>query len=90
MVCSNDQKCFCKAEILTSKMKKIILFALIFMLLWSLFISGCSSTGYSTSESTLPKTFEPECPKGLVNDTYPGNCNLYVDENNNGICDLSE
>lgn len=31
-----------------------------------------------------------DCPKGLVNDTYPGECGEYVDTNDNGICDHSE
>jgi hypothetical protein len=30
------------------------------------------------------------CPKGLVNDPYPGECRRYVDTNNDGICDLSQ
>ncbi len=30
------------------------------------------------------------CPYGLVNDPYPGECRSYVDNNSNGICDLSE
>ena len=30
------------------------------------------------------------CPKGLVNDPYPGKCRRYIDENYNGYCDLSE
>jgi ABC-type uncharacterized transport system auxiliary subunit len=30
------------------------------------------------------------CPKGLFNDPYPGKCRRYVDNNGNGICDLSE
>ncbi len=30
------------------------------------------------------------CPYGLVNDPYPGECRNYVDNNSNGICDLSE
>ena len=30
------------------------------------------------------------CPYGLVNDPYPGECRSYVDEQGNGICDLSE
>jgi len=30
------------------------------------------------------------CPFGLVNDPYPGKCRRYIDENGNGICDLSE
>ena len=31
-----------------------------------------------------------DCPKGLVNDEYPGNCSLYVDTDENSICDHSE
>ena len=30
------------------------------------------------------------CPKGLVNDPYPGRCRHYVDSNGSGYCDLSE
>ena len=30
------------------------------------------------------------CPLGLVNDPFPGECRHYVDNNSNGICDLSE
>jgi len=31
-----------------------------------------------------------DCPHGEVNDTYPGECNKYIDTDNNGICDHSE
>ena len=31
-----------------------------------------------------------DCPKGLVNDEYPGECARYVDTDENGICDHSE
>jgi hypothetical protein len=31
-----------------------------------------------------------ECPFGLVDDPYPGECGRYIDENNDGICDLSQ
>ena len=30
------------------------------------------------------------CPFGLVDDPYPGQCRYYVDNNGNGLCDLSE
>ena len=30
------------------------------------------------------------CPRGLVDDPYPGRCRRYVDANGNGLCDLSE
>jgi hypothetical protein len=29
------------------------------------------------------------CPRGLVNDPYPGRCRLYVDQDGDGICDRS-
>jgi hypothetical protein len=31
-----------------------------------------------------------DCPKGLVNDPYPGRCGRYVDTNGDQICDLSQ
>ena len=31
-----------------------------------------------------------ECPFGLVDDPYPGQCARYVDRDGNGLCDLSE
>ncbi len=33
---------------------------------------------------------ETDCPFGKINDTYPGDCRLYTDENQDGICDLSQ
>jgi hypothetical protein len=30
------------------------------------------------------------CPRGLVDDPYPGRCHHYVDRNGNGYCDLSQ
>lgn len=31
-----------------------------------------------------------ECPFGITNDPEPGQCGRYVDENNDGYCDLSK
>ena len=31
-----------------------------------------------------------DCPYGRINDPYPGQCGLYIDTNNNQICDHSE
>ncbi len=31
-----------------------------------------------------------DCPKGLVNDPYPGRCGRYADTNGDDICDLSQ
>lgn len=35
-------------------------------------------------------SLEPSCPAGMINDTYPGDCSLYLDQNKNNICDYSE
>lgn len=34
--------------------------------------------------------YEVDCPWNLKNDPYPGKCGLYIDTDNNKICDLSE
>ena len=31
-----------------------------------------------------------DCPKGLVDDPYPGECARYIDTDNDGICDHSQ
>jgi hypothetical protein len=31
-----------------------------------------------------------DCPRDLVNDTYPGACSRYIDTNKDGICDHSQ
>lgn len=31
-----------------------------------------------------------DCPLGMVNDTYPGECSRYIDTNGDGICDHSQ
>ncbi len=35
------------------------------------------------------RTALTRCPLGLVNDPYPGECQHYVDQDGDGICDLS-
>ncbi len=30
------------------------------------------------------------CPRGLINDPYPGSCSQYVDVNQDQLCDLSQ
>ncbi len=44
----------------------------------------------ATAAPTVQKNVRSACPRGLVNDPYPGKCKRYVDKNGNGICDLSE
>ena len=49
-------------------------------------------------DDTIP-TDEPEqpaqqqggvaCPKGLINDPYPGRCRYYIDQDGDGFCDYS-
>lgn len=38
----------------------------------------------------IPTHILPSCPKGLTNDASPGRCGLYVDENQDQTCDLSQ
>ncbi len=49
----------------------------------SLWTSGAARNGQSSQRVTVA------CPKGLVNDPYPGRCRHYVDRDGDGICDLS-
>ena len=70
-------------------MKKII--ALIFVLL--IVLTGCSSNKETTSNVVKETQVfsEPDgeltCPRGIVNDAYPGRCGIYVDSNHDGQCD---
>jgi hypothetical protein len=41
------------------------------------------------SESERPVQTGVACPRGLVNDLYPGQCRRYTDRNGDGICDYS-
>ena len=40
--------------------------------------------------STLQNKKEIQCPWSIHDDKYPGECGLYVDKNDDGICDLSQ
>lgn len=57
-------------------MKKI--FSLIFLLV--LIFSQCKNTASAWLD----------CPYNRINDPFPGQCPLYIDTNNNQICDRSE
>jgi len=39
--------------------------------------------------TALP-VFASSCPFGLINDPFPGQCALYIDENQDGFCDNSQ
>ena len=43
----------------------------------------------ATSSNEPDLVVQRVCPFGLQNDPYPGECNLYVDTDGDGICDLS-
>jgi hypothetical protein len=43
----------------------------------------------SSQLATTPQEGGVACPRGLVNDPYPGRCHFYVDSNGDGICDYS-
>ena len=60
-------------------MKKTTYFKLIITLLVYIFITR-SQAVYAWDD----------CPKGKVNDPYPGDCARYIDTDENGICDHSE
>ena len=43
-----------------------------------------------TARSSVQGASTTRCPKGLVNDPYPGRCPHYIDLDGSGYCDLSE
>jgi hypothetical protein len=55
-------------------------------------LATCMALLAFTSTLALPSSALAwnNCPKGLVNDPYPGACNRYVDTNGDDICDLSQ
>ncbi len=58
----------------------------------TLALAVCMTLFAFTSALVLPSDALAwdNCPKGLVNDPYPGACHRYVDTNEDGICDLSQ
>lgn len=38
----------------------------------------------------IPFFLAVECPFEMINESYPGSCGRYLDENNDGFCDLSQ
>lgn len=38
----------------------------------------------------VPNILAVDCVHGLINDTYPGDCGAYIDQNNDKICDSSQ
>ena len=51
--------------------------------------AGCAGA-VEASNTASTQSVRTACPRGLVNDPYPGHCRLYRDNNDNGYCDLSQ
>ncbi len=54
--------------------------------------SGLNTPTTPTGVSNLPATSSQRCvacPKGRINDPYPGRCDLYIDNDGDGLCDYS-
>jgi hypothetical protein len=45
---------------------------------------------FITLSFLIPTLLALDCPHGEINDTYPGDCNLYTDVNKDKICDHSQ
>jgi hypothetical protein len=65
--------------------KKIVLIALSMLL-----IIGIAGTFWGPSIALAATSIWNSCPKGKVNDAYPGDCRDYIDTNNDRICDRSQ
>lgn len=62
--------------------KRITTYALVTILVLSASAMVLSAPGESLAWD--------DCPKGIVDDPYPGACSRYADTNGDGICDLSQ
>ena len=65
--------------------KKIIVIVLSLLLL-----AGVAGTVWGSSIAQAASSIWNSCPKGKVNDTFPGDCRDYIDTNNDRICDRSQ
>jgi protein involved in sex pheromone biosynthesis len=67
---------------------------IILIILLTLFLIGCSNIKNSQDNIEIEKIeeniYSGSCPKGLINDTYPGECGQYIDKNQDNICDRSQ
>ena len=66
-------------------MKEIIIVLILVIL-----VSGCINSHNVELDEQNSNQVDLECPRGLVNDPYPGSCGMYIDNNQNNICDYSE
>ncbi len=72
-------------------MNRVILNFLFLLLLLSILGCTTSTLNIPTVNNIQSNDYNKvDCPFGEINDPYPGKCGLYVDVNNNQLCDLSE
>jgi hypothetical protein len=64
-------------------MKRILIIALFLLLL-----IGCSKEAIEPEIIDTPS--KVTCPRGVSNDPHPGQCGQYIDNNNDGYCDLGQ
>jgi hypothetical protein len=63
----------------------------VFIILFSVLLAiGIAGTFWGTDIARAAQLLWDSCPNGLTNDPYPGACRLYLDTNNDRICDRSQ
>jgi hypothetical protein len=67
-------------------MKRKIVFTILSLLL----VGGIAGTFWGSSIAQAASSIWNSCPKGMVNDPYPGSCHDYIDTNKDKICDRSQ
>ena len=60
--------------------RRLSVLVAVFLVVSSIMVLALAPTAYAWDD----------CPRGLVEDPYPGRCSLYVDTNGDGICDHSQ
>jgi hypothetical protein len=65
--------------------KKVLLISGLILLL-----VGLAGTFWGSSIAEAASGIWNSCPRGEVNDTYPGDCRSYIDTNKDSICDRSQ
>lgn len=78
-----------------ARMKLAVIIMTISMFLLATTLLGCSVEGEGAAQGEVSVVQgEPDgvldCPRGLVDEPYPGTCGFYHDENDDGICDHSQ
>ena len=63
------------------KVKKIFIIIILFFYALAISSNNFSNQAYASWN---------DCPKGMINDEAPGSCPMYIDTDENGICDHSE